>query len=1139
MELTLTRQNGTQVQVACDGQLSHSFDLQSLVPATKGQPGLPQPLKDPVIYGKTAYQALFPAGSLARRALDAKPGRILLVTTDNAIDAIPWEYAHGPNGFLVAKYPFARGLPAGERIVPPSLDTGLHIIAIPSDPLDKRLHPLNIEGEWTRLKEIMREVPDAVTLERAYPPTIKRVRRQVANRRHRVVHFMGHGGQDDDIGAFLCLEKENGMLDPVTAEQFVQRVSGNVFLVTLNACVSATPGPTPFSNLAAALAQQKVPYALGMRLSIHDDDARDFSNQFYSELASGVPVEEALFQARLTLADSPRKWAIGVPVLYTSLSEPASGYAAQAGAPTIEEHRPPIDAVALPRAEGGFQGRIDELALLGDKLTGDERPPVITIHGSGGQGKTALAREAVERFAFAWPGGIWAISLENLPSREVFLTTLARFLGLPVQEITRLEDLERQVLLRLNQDQPRTLIVLDNVETLIEAAHANDIAATNLAQFIRTNLTRQPVSLLVTSRRFLDWQGELGLELEGLQPDEGAKLFQQSAPRRSHEIEPALAEELGRKVAGHPLSLRLLGGAFNQITLSLPEFIRDCDTHLLAAEDKFIDLGHRQRTLYACIETSVRYLDAALLHLFSRLWIFHAPFLPDRAAAIFDPDFDDTKGERSPIYDQLHTLWMRGLLALERATLREGTLDFYSLLPTMRAYIEHYLARAEEREELLARFGAAYARLMRFLYNELDRGGAAAFIVEQSREDLERGASYVTGIEQGYYLLRWGWALQRTGYTRRGLQLTEQALEIGQGHERSLELSALNNMAGVYHATGQPQRALELYEQALPLRHEGGDRAGEATTLNNMAGVYHAMGQPQRALELHKQALPLRHEVGDRAGEATTLNNMAMVYYATGQLQRALELYEQALPLIREVGDRAGEATTLNNMAMVYRATGQPKRALELYEQTLPLRREVGDRAGEAGTLNSIADVYRTTGQPKRALELYEQALPLMREVGDRAGEATTLNNIAGVYRATGQPKRALELYEQALPLMREVGDRAGEATTLNNIAGVYRATGQPKRALELYEQALPLMREVGDRAGEAATLNNMAVVYYATGQPRRALELLEQALPLRREVGDRAGEATTLGNMAELLYQDLNRRQDAVNALQQAIAVL
>lgn len=609
--------------------------------------------------------------------------------------------------------------------------------------------------------------------------------------------------------------------------------------------------------------RQKVPYALGMRVSIHDDDARTFSRQFYSELASGVPVEEALFQARLTLASSARTWAIGVPVLYTALSAPAAGYGALAGTPIVEEHKPPIDAIALPRAEGGFQGRIDELAQLGSALSGDERPPVITIHGSGGQGKTALAREAVERFAFAWPGGVWATSLEHLPSREVFLTNLARFLGIAVQESTRQDELERRVLLRLGQGQPRTLIVLDNVETLIEAAHANDSAVINLAQFIRAHLTRPPMSLLVTSRRFLDWQGELGLELEGLLPDEGAKLFQQSAPRRSNEIEPAGAEELSRKVGGHPLSLRLLGGAFNQITLSLPDFLRDCEAHLLAAEDTYIAIGHRQRTLYACIETSVLYLDAALAQLFSRLWVFHAPFLPEDAVAIFDPDFDETKGERSPVNDQLHALWLRGLLTRERETLREGTLECYSLLPTMRPYIEKYLARAEEREALLARFGAAYARLARFLRNVLDRGGMAAFIAEQSREDLERGASYVTGIVQGYYLLHWGWVLHRVGYPRRGLELTEQALEIGQVDDRQLESLALNNLAAVYDATGQPGRALELYEQALPLRREVGDRAGEAVTLSNMAVVLSQhLNRQQDAINALQQAIAVLDETG-------------------------------------------------------------------------------------------------------------------------------------------------------------------------------------------------------------------------------------------------------------------------------------
>src|SRR2546426_12249412 len=123
------------------------------------------------------------------------------------------------------------------------MDDGLCIVAIPSNPLEQELPPLDIDAEWIRMKEIIHEVPSAINLERARPPAIDQVRRLVANQRNRVVHFMGHGGQHE-TGAILCFEKENGELHAVTAREFVMRVRGSVFLVTLNACVSATPGPT-------------------------------------------------------------------------------------------------------------------------------------------------------------------------------------------------------------------------------------------------------------------------------------------------------------------------------------------------------------------------------------------------------------------------------------------------------------------------------------------------------------------------------------------------------------------------------------------------------------------------------------------------------------------------------------------------------------------------------------------------------------------------------------------------------------------------------------------------------------------------------------------------------------------------------
>src|SRR5256884_3851935 len=114
MELVLTRQAGTQVAVVCDRQPSHTFGLRTLVPNDQQEP--PQPLEGPVAYGKAVYAALFAAGTASRRELESAPKRIVLVSTDNELDAVPWEYAYGAygspagsDGFLVLECHFVRG----------------------------------------------------------------------------------------------------------------------------------------------------------------------------------------------------------------------------------------------------------------------------------------------------------------------------------------------------------------------------------------------------------------------------------------------------------------------------------------------------------------------------------------------------------------------------------------------------------------------------------------------------------------------------------------------------------------------------------------------------------------------------------------------------------------------------------------------------------------------------------------------------------------------------------------------------------------------------------------------------------------------------------------------------------------------
>jgi tetratricopeptide (TPR) repeat protein len=1117
MELHLARLDTrqTQVNVTCDGSLSHSFDMGMLIPT--GTSSLPHPLADSITYGRALYAALFPPDSPAYQALAAKPSRILLVTADDVLDALPWEYTYGPNGYVVCSCSFVRGLPTEQRIAPPTMLSALHIVAVASGPLSHNLAPLNIQGEWTRLTEIVDDLQRAVTLERVWPPTVTRLRELVAEQQQRVVHFMGHGGQNAEGEAILCFERDDGTREDISAREFVQRVRGSVFLVTLNACQSATPGETAFGNLAKALVREHVPYALGTRFPVHDDDALAFSRDFYSSLTRGIPVEDALLQARLTLAKSKRAWAAGNFILYTSLSHAADGYATEPGEPCV--HDAQENALrgiigVLPEVQGTFQGRIDEQIQLGQWLTGDRRPRIMTIHGNGGQGKTVLARVAAERFAHAWPGGVWSMTLETIPTRAIFVASLARFLGINLQDSTERTDLERQLLLRLRRR--RTLLVLDNMETLLEAAKAQDTEALALIEFIR-QLPGDRTSLLCTSRHLLGWSEEQHLELSGLAPNEGAALFQQSAPQRVAEIELSLACQLSRRVDGHPLGLSLLGAAFNNSPIALPAFLADHEKYLLSAENIYIDVDHRQRKMFANFAYSVRWLSPELRDTLSKLWVFHAPFLQDVAKAVLDQEVDAEAPETSPIEDHLYALWQRGLVAREALPIGDNNLYLYRLPPVMRPYVEKYLADECEREELLKRFGEAYAKQAENIHSELVSGRAIATLAAQCYDDLARGVSFVEGTTQGYYLLYWGLILHWLGDWRRGMSMTEQALEVAEGHDRTLEGLALHNLAMISSVTGHPYEALRLCEQALVIQREVGKRAGEGVTISNVGSVYDDLGKRQEALEYYKQALVIRRDVGDRAGEGVTINNIGKVYGALGKKQEALDYYEQALVILREVGDRAGEGVTINNIGNVYDSLGKKQEALEYYKQALVIRREVGDRAGEGTTISNVGSVYSTLGKKQEALEYYKQALVIRREVGDRAGEGTTISNVGSVYDDLGKKQEALDYCEQALEIAQEVGNRAEEGRELNNIGKVYDALRKKQEALDYYEQALVILREVGDRAGEGATLNNVGLVYDALGKKQEALDYYEQVLMIVREVEDRAGEGTILYNIGDI----------------------
>jgi tetratricopeptide (TPR) repeat protein len=133
------------------------------------------------------------------------------------------------------------------------------------------------------------------------------------------------------------------------------------------------------------------------------------------------------------------------------------------------------------------------------------------------------------------------------------------------------------------------------------------------------------------------------------------------------------------------------------------------------------------------------------------------------------------------------------------------------------------------------------------------------------------------------------------------------------------------------------QQALANFAEAIRLSKVSDDKLTMALALLSSGRIYDILNQRTKALEAYNQALPLWQDLRDRSGEARTLNNIGTVYSLSGETAKALDYFNQSLPIIRELKDPIGEARTLNNIAWVYREQGQVKEAMTQIDGAIAL----------------------------------------------------------------------------------------------------------------------------------------------------------------------------------------------------------
>src|SRR5262245_46697072 len=173
-----------------------------------------------------------------------------------------------------------------------------------------------------------------------------------------------------------------------------------------------------------------------------------------------------------------------------------------------------------------------------------------------------------------------------------------------------------------------------------------------------------------------------------------------------------------------------------------------------------------------------------------------------------------------------------------------------------------------------------------------------------------------------------------------------------------------------------------------------GNARWEAETLHQIGAAYFSLGEKHRALDYYQQALPLWRTLKDTKGEGKPLNNLGLIFHSQGERSRALDYYQQALQLRRSAGDREGEVETLNNMGRLHIEMSQYEQAINYYQQAFALRQTLGDRVRKADALHQLGEVYEASGDKSKARDFYGQSLRHWQAMGKKREEAHILNHV-------------------------------------------------------------------------------------------------------------------------------------------------
>lgn len=283
-------------------------------------------------------------------------------------------------------------------------------------------------------------------------------------------------------------------------------------------------------------------------------------------------------------------------------------------------------------------------------------------------------------------------------------------------------------------------------------------------------------------------------------------------------------------------------------------------------------------------------------------------------------------------------------------------------------------------------------------------------------------------------------------------------------NEEERKIAFYKTLGSTFYSMSRYHASVWYFEQAAETIKATRNKLEEQRIYTNLAIVYNAASQFDKAFSFQEKALKLSHENGDVEGQLECYCSLGSLCNDRGQFDRAIRYYSKCLGH----NDKRREAMVLNSIGNACLANGQYAASISRYEESLEMRQEVNDTTGTSITYNNLSCAYYCLGRYEIAIQYQEQACQRIQSTEARKLLSVSYNNLGGLFQALGKYQLSLVNYNKGLNIRKELGDTAGECRAYREISSVYDALGQLRESQLYYEKANQLERGFSNKPKQA-----------------------------------------------------------------------